>query len=231
MNTRFIWLLGTRLITFSKDNGQQLEQLKAAIRMKLYTGRAHKCLYNNSGRKPTRVSNLVQSPTCSPLADTSLYPMRAESLLPRAHPGRPHAGAITSTTSEELMPQRKPQRGFGKVFRRLRNQGYPWNHKRVRRVYRAQLPSPRIKPKKRLLSRQPIPLAQPKAINESCSVDFMSDSLQSGRNYRTGNAIDDFNRKAQAIEIDASLPSAHRCIVVISIDVYTSKEYTIYAVA
>jgi putative transposase len=38
-------------------------------------------------------------------------------------------------------------------------------------------------------------------------VDFMSDSLQSGRTFRILNVIDDFNREALAIEIDTSLPS------------------------
>ena len=36
------------------------------------------------------------------------------------------------------LAERKPRWGFGKMFQRLRNQGYRWNHKRVRRVYREQ---------------------------------------------------------------------------------------------
>jgi len=36
----------------------------------------------------------------------------------------------------------------------------------------------------------------------------MSDSLTSGRRFRTFNVIDDFNREALAIEIDTSLPSS-----------------------
>ena len=35
----------------------------------------------------------------------------------------------------------------------------------------------------------------------------MSDSLQSGRTFRTFNVIDDFNREALTIEVDTSLPS------------------------
>ena len=105
------------------------------------------------------------------------------------------------------LAERKPRWGFGKMFQRLRNQGYRWNHKRVRRVYRQQRLNLRVKPKKRLPSRHPTPLAQPDTANESWSVDFMSDSLQSGRTFRTFNVIDDFNREALAIEIDTSLPS------------------------
>jgi putative transposase len=105
------------------------------------------------------------------------------------------------------LAERKPRWGFGKMFQRLRNQGYRWNHKRVRRVYRQQRLNLRVKPKKRLPSRQPTPLAQPESTNESWSVDFMRDSLQSGRAFRTFNVIDDFNREVLAIEIDTSLPS------------------------
>ncbi|PJE77585.1 hypothetical protein CI610_03488 [invertebrate metagenome] len=39
-------------------------------------------------------------------------------------------------------------------------------------------------------------------------MDFVSDSLLCGRRFRTVNVIDDFNRKALAIEIDLGLPAA-----------------------
>lgn len=65
----------------------------------------------------------------------------------------------------------------------------------------------RIKPKKRLPSRDPVPLVQPEQANESWSLDFMSDSLSNGRAFRTLNILDDFNREALWIEVDASLPA------------------------
>jgi len=46
-------------------------------------------------------------------------------------------------------------------------------------------------------------------INKSWSIDFMSDSLVSGRKFRTLNVPDYFNREVFAIEIAVSLPSAH----------------------
>ena len=65
----------------------------------------------------------------------------------------------------------------------------------------------RTKPKKRLPIRHPKPLVVPEAANICWSLDFMSDSLESGRAFRTLNIIDDFNREALWIEVDTSLPA------------------------
>jgi len=107
----------------------------------------------------------------------------------------------------QVLAARKPRWGFGKMFDWLWNQGHPWNHKRVYRVYRELGLNIRIKPKKRLPSREPTPLVQPERPNISWSVDFMSDGLSNGRSFRTLNIIDDFNRKALWIKIDTSLPA------------------------
>jgi putative transposase len=98
--------------------------------------------------------------------------------------------------------------GFGMCYYFLRNvKGFGWNHKRVYRIYRELELNLRIKPKKRIVREKPQPLAVPKAMNESWSMDFMHDSLSDGRAYRLFNVIDDFNREALGMEIDFSLPS------------------------
>lgn len=107
--------------------------------------------------------------------------------------------------------------GFGLMFSWLRAQGYAWNHKRVYGVYKALALNLRIKPKKRLPARNPLPLAVPDKAGESWSMDFMSDSLATGRRFRTLNVIDDFNREALAIEIDTSLPAVRVIHVLTSI--------------
>ena len=38
-------------------------------------------------------------------------------------------------------------------------------------------------------------------------MDFMSDTLEDGRSFRTFNVIDDFNREGLGIDVDLSLPS------------------------
>ncbi|GAB7078902.1 hypothetical protein JCM14635_05750 [Megalodesulfovibrio paquesii] len=105
--------------------------------------------------------------------------------------------------------------GFGLCFLFLRNvKGFGWNHKRVYRIYRELELNLRIKPKRRLVREKPESLAQPTAINQAWSMDFMHDQLQDGRNYRLLNVIDDCNREGLAIEVDFSL-SAERVVRVL----------------
>jgi putative transposase len=97
--------------------------------------------------------------------------------------------------------------GFWKCFDRLHNQGHWWNPKRVYRVYcRLGLNLPR-RAKKRLPPRLRQPLAVAAAVNAVWALDFMSDSLWSGRRFRVLNVLDEGVREGLAIEIDTSLPA------------------------
>ena len=86
--------------------------------------------------------------------------------------------------------------------------GYGYNHKRVYRIYRELELNLRIKPKRRLKRDKPDPLAVPRQINVTWSVDFMHDALANGKGFRTFNVLDDYNREGLGIEVDYSLPSA-----------------------
>ena len=98
--------------------------------------------------------------------------------------------------------------GFGLCFLHLRNVKYfPWNHKRVYRIYRELELNLRIKPKKRLVREKPQPLAVPETINQVWSMDFMHDQLSDGRPFRLFNVLDDFNREGLEIAVDFSLPA------------------------
>lgn len=100
-----------------------------------------------------------------------------------------------------------PRFGFAKLFILLRRQGHPWNHKRVYRVYCQLRLNLKRRAKKRLPSREAVPLSVPAFINQSWSMDFMSDCLYDGRRFRTLNIVNDFNREVLAIEADRSLPA------------------------
>jgi putative transposase len=103
--------------------------------------------------------------------------------------------------------ERYPRYGFRKVFIKIRELGHAWNHKRVHRVYCLLKLNIRRKGKKRLPNRNPEKLSVPMYINQSWSIDFMSDSLMTGKRFRTFNVVDDHNREALAIEVDFSLPA------------------------
>lgn len=104
--------------------------------------------------------------------------------------------------------EKKPTEGFWKLFGRIRKEGLEWNHKRVHRVYKTLGMNLRRKHKRRLPERVKEPLTKQERINQSWSIDFMSDVLISGKRFRTLNIIDDYNREALAIEVDTSLPAA-----------------------
>ena len=103
--------------------------------------------------------------------------------------------------------EKKPGLGFWKLFRRLRQLGHEWNHKRVYRVYCLLKLNRRRRPKRRVAQRDPMPLFVSDKLNQVWSADFMSDALYNGVRLRTCNVIDDFNREVLRIEIDTSLPS------------------------
>jgi len=94
--------------------------------------------------------------------------------------------------------------GFWKCFDYLRLNGKSWNHKRVWRVYRQlRLNLPRRT--KRRITRERIPLEIKAEVNASWSLDFMHDSLYSGKRFRMLNVIDEGVRECLAIEVDTSL--------------------------
>ena len=101
----------------------------------------------------------------------------------------------------------KPNRGFDYYYYRIRNQGFIWNRKRVLRIYRLLGFTLRRKSRKRLPARIKTPLDQPMQPREIWSMDFMSDSLMTGRSFRVLNIIDDYNRQALCTTPDFSMPA------------------------
>ena len=98
--------------------------------------------------------------------------------------------------------------GFWKCHARLRAQGYGWNHKRVWRVYcQLRLNLPR-RTKRRVPHRERQPLLVEPRINAVWAVDFMRDTLYSGRVFRTFNVIDEANRGCLGIDVAVSIPAS-----------------------
>jgi putative transposase len=113
------------------------------------------------------------------------------------------------------LAESKPTRGFPYYYRRIRNEGIVWNHKRVKRVYDKLKLNLRRKRKRRLPQRSKVALCSPANVNNTWSMDFMHDILTNGRKVRIFNVIDDFNREALAVEADYS-HSSHSVVRVLS---------------
>ena len=105
------------------------------------------------------------------------------------------------------MAEKRPREGQDKIYQRLRLEGHLWNKKRVKRIYLKLGLNLRRKTRRRIPTRVKEPLIWTSKVNQTFSIDFMTDSLITARRFRVFNVIDDYHRKALAVEIDFSFPS------------------------
>jgi putative transposase len=102
---------------------------------------------------------------------------------------------------------RKPRYGYRRLTALLRRAGERVNPKRVHRLYRLEGLSVRRKKRKKL-ARAPKPvLPRAEQINQRWCMDFVEDSLATGRKLRTFNVLDEHPRECLVIEADTSLPA------------------------
>ena len=96
--------------------------------------------------------------------------------------------------------------GYRRLHILLAREGLAVNHKRVHRIYRAAGLQVRRRRRKRLTRAERIQLPAASQRLECWSMDFTTDTLADGRNFRTLNIVDDFTRECVGIEVDRSLP-------------------------
>lgn len=106
----------------------------------------------------------------------------------------------------ELAEQRK-RWGYRMIHTVLRREGWPVNRKRVQRLYREEGLAVRRRGKKRR-SEAPRPIREPLgAPNQRWTMDFVSDTLSSGRPFRCLTVLDEHTRESLAIHVAHSIPS------------------------
>ena len=118
-----------------------------------------------------------------------------------------HSGKDDSELIAKLgtLAERFPTRGFDKYYSLIRKEGLKWARSRVLRVYREMKLCRRRKHKRRLPARIKQPLEKQTEVNYSYSMDFMSDSLVSGRKLRILKVVDDCTRESLAVWCDYSI--------------------------
>ena len=95
--------------------------------------------------------------------------------------------------------------GYRRLHILLRREGIELNHKKLFRLYREErLTVRRRGGRKRALGTR-APMALPQGPNQRWSLDFVADTLDSGRRFRVLVIVDDFTRECLALVVDTSL--------------------------
>lgn len=95
--------------------------------------------------------------------------------------------------------------GCPMLYQMIRREGWPVNHKRIERLYREEGLSLRRRRRRKRLSHLRVVRPRPAAANQTWAVDFIHDSLISGRHFRAFAVLDEWSRESLAIEVDVSL--------------------------
>jgi putative transposase len=87
----------------------------------------------------------------------------------------------------------------------LKREGLVVNHKRTERIYREEGLALRRKRRRKGAAGARVMLPLPQRTNERWSMDFVMDSLVTGRRFRALAIVDDYSRECPTIEVDTSL--------------------------
>jgi putative transposase len=111
-----------------------------------------------------------------------------------------------------MLARQKPRYGYRRLGVLLARRGWTVNHKRLYRLYREEHLAVRRLKRKRLL-RPAQPVSQLDYANQEWAMDFVMDSLASGRGFRALTLLDGFTRECLAIEVDSCLSSRRVTLV------------------
>jgi putative transposase len=121
---------------------------------------------------------------------------------PRDHDDEPIRRRLAELAKE------RSRFGYRRLHVLLRREGHRVNHKRILRLYRLAGLSLRRQKRKRMPSVARGFPGLPTRANECWALDFVSDTLATGRRIRCLTVVDCFTRESPAIETDTSLPGA-----------------------
>lgn len=109
---------------------------------------------------------------------------------------------------KELAARRR-KFGYRRLHTLLKREGFKVNQKKVRRIYREQRLSIKLRKRTKVRSLVRVPIASPRRANERWSMDFVSDQLgPTGRRFRTLTVVDEFTRESLALYVDFSIPGS-----------------------
>jgi putative transposase len=107
----------------------------------------------------------------------------------------------------ELAEQRK-RFGSPRLHILLKREGLVVNHKRTERIYREEGLALRRKRRRKGATGVRVVIPSAQRPNEHWSMDFVSDSIVTGRRFRALIVVDNYSRECPVIEVDTSLGGA-----------------------
>lgn len=120
----------------------------------------------------------------------------------------PRPNDLNDRLRQRLRELAEKHRRYGhiRLYVLIRREGLMVNHKRTERIYRTEGLSLRIRRRRKFAAvvRNPLPPATKQ--NECWAMDFIHDSLWSGRKFRTLSVVDTYSRECLNVEVDTSLP-------------------------
>ena len=107
----------------------------------------------------------------------------------------------------EIAAQRR-RFGSPRLHVLLKREGLVVNHKRTERIYKEEGLALRRKRRRKGAAGTRVIIPAPERPNQKWSMDFVSDSVVTGRRFRALTIVDDYSRECPAIEVDTSLGGA-----------------------
>ena len=121
--------------------------------------------------------------------------------------------AALRTRLRELAGQRK-RFGSPRLHIMLKREHLVVNHKRTERIYAEEGLALRRKRRRKGAAGVRMVIPAPERANQKWSMDFVTDSIVTGRRFRALAIIDDYSRECTAIEVDTSM-GGHRVVGVL----------------
>jgi putative transposase len=106
------------------------------------------------------------------------------------------------------LAERKRRWGSPQLHRVLKREGLVVNHKRTERIYREEKLSLKVRKRKKRVSGLQVELPKAERVNQRWSMDFVSDSLHTGRRFRVLTIVDNYSRECPVLEVDLSIGGA-----------------------
>ena len=105
----------------------------------------------------------------------------------------------------KAVAHKRQKYGYRMLHEMLRKKGMKVNHKKIYRLYCEEGLQLRRKKKVKKVVRERVPMPVPEAPNKQWQMDFVHDSLGSGRKFRCLTIVDICSRYAPAVEVSHSI--------------------------